>query len=45
MFVDMAIRRDLSSFRNDWARWSTVERLAAKITTLLTLAAVLSILG
>jgi hypothetical protein len=45
MFVDIAIRRDLISFRNDWARWSAGERLAAKITTLLTLAAALSILG
>jgi hypothetical protein len=45
MFVDIAIRRDLISFRKDWARWSAGERLTAKITTLLTLAAAASMLG
>ena len=30
MFVDIAIRRDLISFRKDWARWSAGERLTAK---------------
>ena len=45
MFVDIAIRRDLISFRKDWARWSAGERLVAKIIMLLTLAATLGVLG
>jgi len=39
MFVDAAIQRDMISFRKDWARWSAGERIFAKITLLLTLAA------
>jgi hypothetical protein len=45
MFVDIAVQRDLISFRRDWARWSVSERLVAKIVMLLTVVAVLSILG
>jgi hypothetical protein len=45
MFVDIAVQRDLISFRRDWARWSAGERLVAKIVMLLTLVAVSSILG
>jgi len=45
MFVDIAVQRDLISFRKDWARWSAGERLVAKIFMLLTLAAALGILG
>jgi hypothetical protein len=45
MFVDIAIRYDLISFRKDWARWSAGERLVAKIIMLLTLAAALGFLG
>jgi hypothetical protein len=45
MFVDIAVQRDLISFRRDWARWSARERLVAKIVMLLTLVAVSSILG
>jgi hypothetical protein len=45
MFVDTAIRRDLTSFRKDWARWSAGERFVAKIIMLLTLAAALGFLG
>jgi len=45
MFVDIAVQRDLISFRRDWARWSAGERLVTKIVMLLTLVAVLSILG
>jgi hypothetical protein len=43
MFVDVALRRDLISFRKDWARWSAGERLIAKITMLLTLATLLGV--
>jgi len=45
MFVDIAVQRDLISFLRDWARWSAGERLVTKIVMLLTLVAVLSILG
>jgi hypothetical protein len=45
MFVDIAVQRDLISFRRDWARWSASEKLVAKTVMLLTLVAVLSILG
>ena len=45
MFVDIAVQRDLISFRRDWARWSAGERLVEKTVMLLTLVAVLSILG
>jgi hypothetical protein len=45
MFVDIAVQRDLISFRRDWARWSTGEKLVAKTVMLLTLVAVSSILG
>jgi hypothetical protein len=45
MFVDIAVQRDLISFRRDWARWSAGERLVAKTVMLLTLVTVLSILG
>ena len=33
------LERELTSFRRDWERWSAGERLVAKITMLLTLAA------
>jgi hypothetical protein len=31
MLIDAAVRRDLMSFRRDWAHWSITEQLTAKL--------------
>jgi hypothetical protein len=37
MLIDAAIRRDLMSFRRDWAHWSIAEQLTARLSLLIAL--------
>jgi len=45
MSVDVAIQRDLMSFKKDWARWSAGERLVTELAKLIAIVAALSFLG
>jgi hypothetical protein len=45
MSVDIAIQRDLMTFKKNWARWSAGERLVAKLARLIASVAALSFLG